>query len=223
MRACALSGSAATISSGWMSRMSGGVRTARFKATCEIHDVKLVLDERPAGFAVLAAPLDIGEVDAVALDQETGAAVGERIDQRRRAGGRVVVELGARPVDVAGVKEARQPVVGAVERAADQGGDVGGAQEAMPRELAHDLHVVIGQAEGRRFRRTAEPRQARLRCDDGGIHTEIIPLPRSGQPLAMRTMGRATDAAGRSCRHGSHHTSNGPSRDAARPPPWGIT
>jgi hypothetical protein len=30
-------------------------------------------------------------------------------------------------------------------------------------ELAHDVHVVVGETEGWRFRRTAEPRQASAR------------------------------------------------------------
>jgi hypothetical protein len=39
------------------------------QADIEVHDLKLVLDKRPAGRAVLAAPFDVGEIDAVALDQ----------------------------------------------------------------------------------------------------------------------------------------------------------
>ena len=35
----------------------------------EIDDLQLMLDERAAGLAVLAAPFDVGELDAVALDQ----------------------------------------------------------------------------------------------------------------------------------------------------------
>src|SRR5271165_3622570 len=35
----------------------------------EIDDLQLMLDERAAGAAVLAAPFDICELDAVALDQ----------------------------------------------------------------------------------------------------------------------------------------------------------
>jgi hypothetical protein len=40
----------------------------------EIRDLQLVLDERPAGLAVLAAPFDVGECDAITLDKETRAA-----------------------------------------------------------------------------------------------------------------------------------------------------
>ena len=183
----ARSGRAAMISSGWMRRMSARPRTACCKRDVEIHNVKLVLDERAAGLAVLAAPFDIGEVDAVALDQEAGAAVGERIDDRRRAGGRVVVELGAGAVDVAGMEEARQAIVGAVERAADQGGNVGGAQEPVPRELAHDLHVVIGEAEGRRFRRTAEPRQSGWRATTAASIPKLYRRP--GAASRQRAVG----------------------------------
>jgi hypothetical protein len=85
------------------------------QADVKIHDLKLVLDERSANFAILATPFDVGKLDAVALDQEAGAAVGERIDQRCRASGRIVVELHARPVKVACVEEAGQAVVGAIE------------------------------------------------------------------------------------------------------------
>ena len=49
----------------------------------KIDDLKLVLDEGAAGLAVLAAPLDIGEIDAVALDQEARAAVGKGVGDRR--------------------------------------------------------------------------------------------------------------------------------------------
>src|SRR5205823_1292431 len=41
----------------------------------EIDDRQLVLDEGTPGAAVVAAPLDIGEINAVAFDQEAGAAV----------------------------------------------------------------------------------------------------------------------------------------------------
>ena len=71
---------------------------------------------------------------------------------------RVVVELGARPVNVTGMKEPQKAIVVAVERAADQGSDMSGFEKAVPRKLAHDVHVVVGEAEGWRLRRTAEPR-----------------------------------------------------------------
>ena len=35
----------------------------------EIDDLQLMFDERAPGLAVLAAPFDVGELDAVALDQ----------------------------------------------------------------------------------------------------------------------------------------------------------
>ena len=114
---------------------------------------------RPA-VAVLAAPFDVGEIGAVAVGEKTGAAVGKGIGDRRRAGGRVVVELGARAVDIAGMEKAQETIVGAVERAADQGGDVGRAQEAIARQLADDDDIVVGETKGRRFRRTAEARAA---------------------------------------------------------------
>ena len=152
----------------------GAIARRALQADVEIHDLELVLDERPAGLAVLAAPFDIGEVDAVALDQEARAAIGERIDERSGAGGRIVVELGARPVEIAGMEEPREAIVGAIERAADEGRDMRRSQEAMPRELAHDRHVVVGEAKGG----GSDARRNRGRrvdaAIDGGIHTDII-------------------------------------------------
>ena len=49
----------------------------------EIDDLQLMLDERAAGLAVLAAPFDVGELDAVALDQQSRATVGECVGDRR--------------------------------------------------------------------------------------------------------------------------------------------
>ena len=81
----------------------------------EIDCCDLVLDKGPAGFAVLTAPFGIAELDPIPFPEKSYPAIGESIDHRRRAEGRIVVELGARPVDVAGVEEAQQPVIGAVE------------------------------------------------------------------------------------------------------------
>jgi len=69
-----------------------------------------------------------------------------------------VVELCARAVDIAGVKEPQKAVVSAVERATNERGDMGGFEEAVTRKLTHDVHVVVSETEGGRFRRTAEPR-----------------------------------------------------------------
>ena len=47
--------------------------------------------------------------------------------------------------------------------------------EAMPGKLANDLNIVIGQAEGRRFRRTAEPRSTCLfDCSDRRLTHALI-------------------------------------------------
>src|SRR5208283_4844898 len=87
------------------------------QADIEVHDLQLVLDERPPGLAVLAAPFDVGEFDTVALYKQARAAVGECIDHRSGPD-RIEVELGARAVNVAGVEKAMEAVIGAVERAA---------------------------------------------------------------------------------------------------------
>ena len=125
----------------------------------KVDGLQLMLDERSAGCLVLAAPRDIGEGRTIALDQQAGAAISESIGIGCRAY-REAVELGARAVDIAGVKKAGEAIVGAVEGAADQGGDVGGAEETVAGEMADDENIVVGQPERRRFRRTAEPRTA---------------------------------------------------------------
>ena len=98
------------------------------------------------------------------------------------------------------MKEPGQPVIGAVERAADQGGDMGRAQEPVPRKLPYDFHVVVGEAEGRRLRRTAEPRPAG-RCDKRlHVHVVIItagPAPR--RSVGMRWGNRQCVQGGQCC------------------------
>ncbi len=101
-------------------------------------------NERAAGFSVLAAPFEVGETEAVAFGEEAGAAVGKGIGDGRGASGRVIVKLGARTIKVAGVEEAHEPIISAVERTADERGNVGGAQEAVARELADNNDIVVG-------------------------------------------------------------------------------
>jgi len=156
----------------------------------EVHDPKLMLDEWPTGLAILAAPLDIGEIDAVPFDQEPGAAVGERIDNRRRTRRRVIVELRARPIDVARMEEPREAIIGAIERAADESRNVGRTQEAMPRQVAHDRHVVVGDAEGGWFRRTAEPRSTSGLRDSQFAHAGIIASTRRRSNAALTLQGK---------------------------------
>ena len=56
-------------------------------------------------------------------------------------------------------------------------------------------HIVIGEAEGRRFRRTAEPWQSGGRGNDGGFHNEIIPRPGALQPQACGRWGKGKPTA----------------------------
>jgi hypothetical protein len=70
------------------------------------------------------------------------------------------------------MEEPAEAISGAVERAADQRSDVRRSQKAVARQLTDDHHVIVGKTEGRRLRRTAEPRPSR-----GGsnfLHKEII-------------------------------------------------
>src|SRR5579872_4431970 len=110
------------------------VRTASscdLQGDIEIHDLKLMVDEGTTGLAVLAAPLDIGEVDAIALDQEPRPAVGQRINHRGGARVGIIIELGAGTVEIAGMKQPCEAIVAAVARSIDQSCDVAGSQKAM--------------------------------------------------------------------------------------------
>ena len=82
------------------------------------------------------------------------------------------------------MEELGEPIIGAVEGAADKRRDVGGSQEAMSRQVAHDNNVIIGQAECRRLRRTAEPRPADRRDKRLCFHADIIPRRNNGRPEA---------------------------------------
>src|SRR5213075_1484944 len=105
------------------------------------------------------------------------------------------------------MKEPREAIIGAVEGAADQRGNVGRAQEAMPRQLPHDFHVVIGKTEGRRLRRTTEPRPA-CRCDkQSEVHATIIPRGQRGPVLHLATYGESNGMPGPA----------GAGRDGSRP------
>jgi hypothetical protein len=86
------------------------------------------------------------------------------------------------------VKEAQKAIVGAVERAADERGDMGGFEKAVPRKLTHDVHVVVGEAEGWRFRRTAEPRPT----GRGDKHLRVHTYNYTGAhlPARVRRMGK---------------------------------
>src|SRR5204862_5477303 len=112
-------------------------------------------------------------------DQQPRTTIGERVDEWFGTLGRIVVELGARTIDVAGVKKSRQSIVDAIEGAGSQRGDVGRSQETVMREIANDLHVVIGDAESRRFRRTAKPRATYRFLSCQFDHDTIIAINRS--------------------------------------------
>src|SRR5258707_9960100 len=92
------------------------------------------------------------------------------------------------------MEEAHQPVVGAVERTPYELGDVRRPDQPMPRNHAHDLHVVVGKPERRRLGSPAKPRSSCLRSDSSDIHPPIIPgapsLAATGRgppaPVALR-------------------------------------
>src|SRR5665213_804789 len=86
----------------------------------KIHDLDLVLDKGALGLPVLPTDFSIGNRDAVALAQQPGATIGKRIDVMSRSRRGETVELRARAIDVAGMEEQVEAIVGAVERSADK-------------------------------------------------------------------------------------------------------
>src|SRR4051812_11497549 len=165
-------------------------------ADLEIDDFNLVLDKGPAGFAVLAAPFRVAECGPIPFLEKSYPAIGEGIDHRRRTEGRIVVELGARPVDIPGVEEAQQPVVGAVERAADERRDMRRADQPVPRDDTNDLDIIFRKAKRRRFSGPAKARSARLFPDSSDNHTPHPAYHRASASLSRRYgMGGVAAAA----------------------------
>ena len=66
-----------------------------------------------------------------------------------------------RPIEVSRMEKPGEAIVGAIERPPDERRDMGRSQKAMAGELPDDRDITVGKAEGRRFRRSAEPRAAR--------------------------------------------------------------
>lgn len=113
-----------------------------------------------AAFAVLSAPIEAPQIYLIMFPQQTRSPIGERIDDRPGAFRRIVVELGAGPIDIPRMIEVAQPMVRAVDRSPHKVGDVSRAQEPMSRNVANDGNVVFSHPEGWRFRCAAETRSA---------------------------------------------------------------
>ena len=119
-----------------------------------IGDGQRVLDEGTAGEIVLARPVDGGDVRAVMLDQQLGAAIGERVDHRRRAAVLAIgLELGPRPIEIAGMKEGGQPIAHLLVRRLDEFRQMRRAQEPVLGDEADERDVALGELE--RLRRLA--------------------------------------------------------------------
>ena len=74
----------------------------------------------------------------------------ERVHHRRGAAtGPVGDELGARPVEIAGVEERREALADFLVRGLGEVGEMCRAQEAMVRNQPDKLDVAVGQLEGR--------------------------------------------------------------------------
>jgi hypothetical protein len=85
---------------------------------------------------------------------------------------------GVQPVQVPGLEEPSETVIGPIDRATDKCRDVGRSQEAVSSKLAHDNYVVVSDMEGWWIQRTAETRPTRWSRSLLHIHPHII--PRSG-------------------------------------------
>ncbi len=141
------------ISVGEMKRTPGRLRHGALSGHLEIHDLDLVLDKGAADLAVLPAhTLSFLNLVPSRSRKQTGSPIAERIGDGCGAIGREAIKLGSRAIDVAGMEETHETVVGAVDQAPDQrrrcASNEGSRNFAT---LAHDLHVVIGEAEGRQF------------------------------------------------------------------------
>jgi hypothetical protein len=79
-------------------------------------------------------------------------------------------KLEIRPVEIPGMKEAHQPIVGAIQRASDKIGNVRRPDQPIPSNDTHDLHVVIREPEWRRLGSAAKARSAYMRSSSG-LHT----------------------------------------------------
>lgn len=140
----------------------------------EVGDFQLVFDEGAAGFPVFARPIDLLELRLAMLTQEPRSPIGERIDHWGGALGRIVVELGARPIDISGMKEMAEPIVCPVDRSSHKIGDMGRAQEPVSPDVPDDGDIIFGHSEGGRVGRPAETRPARFLCDDRALAHGLI-------------------------------------------------
>ena len=123
-----------------------------------------MLDEGPAGEIVLARPVDGGDVRAVMGDEELGAAIGERVNHRRRS--TVLAEefeLGPRPVEITGMKKGGEPVAHLLVRRLNKLREVRGAQKAVLGNETDERDVALGELE--RFGRLAH--EAALAAGEG--------------------------------------------------------
>src|SRR5271166_2782935 len=76
----------------------------------------------------------------------------------------------------------------------------------MSGELAHDMHVVVGEAEGWRLRRPAEPRPTGRDNERLRVHAHII----TGRDAAMNTCeARGPDQRNYECAIDRHFTGKG--------------
>ena len=80
--------------------------------------------------------------------EQLGATIAKCVDQRRAAAAPdVILELGPRAVQIAGVIERGQPLQDFLMRRLKQLRNMRRAQEAMAGDLAHDLDIALRDLE----------------------------------------------------------------------------
>jgi len=70
------------------------------------------------------------------------------------------------------MEKPHEPIIGAVERAADKRSDVRRSDQSVPRNCTHDLHVIIGKPEWRRLDSAPKSGSSCRRDSGSDIHMQ---------------------------------------------------
>ncbi len=112
------------------------------------HDIggqeRVLQEDRPRGF-VLGRPVDPAARDAGFAGQHIRSLVPQPVGERLRAFVVVGEDLLHRPIEVAVVVEELETAEDHLPAPADQGDDMGGAQEAMLENVAKDRYIALGE------------------------------------------------------------------------------
>jgi hypothetical protein len=108
-----------------------------------------VFQEQPADGAIPGTPIEpMGRHFEFLLEQD-GSLVAQPVNHRLGTTSVVVVNLGARAFEEAVMVEQLKPAQDRLRTPADQRGDVGGTQKAMPVDVPNDLPVALSELDRR--------------------------------------------------------------------------